>query len=134
MPVLLLPRLTRRASSCCSLYEEAFKGADITSLVIPESVKTIGARAFERCKSLKTVEILAPLNKLGNEAFMDCTTLKTVTFHAGIKTIEEDVFKNCRTLKAIYVPAKKTEYYKKRLPARLHGRIVELPAEKKSNK
>jgi hypothetical protein len=30
------------------------------------------------------------------------------------------------------VPAKKGDYYRKRLPEELHGLIVELPAEKKS--
>ena len=34
-------------------------------------------------------------------------------------------------LKTINVPAKKADYYKKRLPENLHSLIVELPAEKK---
>jgi hypothetical protein len=32
------------------------------------------------------------------------------------------------------VPAKKADYYKKRLPEELHTPIVELPAEKKTKK
>ena len=32
------------------------------------------------------------------------------------------------------VPAKKGDYYKKRLPEELHRLIVELPAEKKAKK
>jgi hypothetical protein len=34
-------------------------------------------------------------------------------------------------VKVINVPAKKADYYKKRLPEELHGFIVELSAEKK---
>jgi len=33
-------------------------------------------------------------------------------------------------VKVINVPAKKADYYKSRLPEKLHGIIVELPAEK----
>jgi hypothetical protein len=34
--------------------------------------------------------------------------------------------------KTIYVPAKKTDYYMKRLPEELHDTIVELAPEKKA--
>ena len=44
--------------------------------------------------------------------------------------IKPDAFFNCPALKTIYVPAKKINYYKKRLPEELHSLIVELPAEK----
>jgi hypothetical protein len=57
--------------------------------------------------------------------------LETVTLGAGIKKIEADVFNGCTALKTINVPAKKADYYKKRLPESLHNLIVELPAEKK---
>lgn len=72
-------------------------------------------------------------------AFMNCSSLETVALGAGIKVIDEPAFydKNlwafggCPSLKTIYVPAKKAEYYRKRLPENLHSFIVELPAEKK---
>lgn len=47
------------------------------------------------------------------------------------KKIGKDAFKGCTALKTINVPAKKADYYKKRLPEELHHLIVELPAEKK---
>jgi hypothetical protein len=47
---------------------------------------------------------------------------------------EFTTFDNCTSLKTIYVPAKKSDYYKKRLPEELHDIIVELPAEKKAKK
>lgn len=43
-------------------------------------------------------------------------------------------FYNCNALEKIYVPAKKTDYYKRRLPERLHSLIVELQPEKKAKK
>ena len=58
--------------------------------------------------------------------------IETVTLPAGINKIDEDAFKDCPALKTINVPAKKGDYYRKRLPEKLHGLIVELPAKKKS--
>ena len=43
-------------------------------------------------------------------------------------------FKKCKALTTIYVPAKKTDYYKQRLPEELHSLIVELQPEKKAKK
>ena len=69
---------------------------------------------------------------IGGSAFEGCTSLTTVTLPAGVKKIENDVFYECSALSTIYVPAKKTDYYKKRLPEELHDTIVELTPEKKA--
>ena len=71
--------------------------------------------------------ILTPLKKL---VLKDCSALETLTLCAGINKLDV----NGTSLKVINVPAKKTDYYKKRLPEELHKLIVELPAEKKAKK
>ena len=82
---------------------------------------------------MKSVSILGPVKKL-EETFSRCSALETVTLGVGIKTIKENAFNFCTSLKTIYVPAKKVDYYKERLPESLHSLIVELPAEKKAKK
>ena len=62
------------------------------------------------------------------------STTDFIAQFASIKKIDEDIFKDCPALKVINVPAKKTEYYKKRLPEELHHLIVELPPVKKAKK
>jgi hypothetical protein len=57
-----------------------------------------------------------------------------VTLGVGIKKIIMTDDGTEEALKTINVPAKKADYYKKRLPEELHGLIVELPAEKKAKK
>jgi len=52
----------------------------------------------------------------------------------GTTCIEAFAFEHCTALKVINVPAKKADYYKKRLPENLHSLIVELPAEKAASK
>ena len=110
----------------------------LTDIVIPASVTTLGDGAFSGCANLKTASVLGPVKAL-TETFSSCKALNTITFGTGIKKIErafqydpgslydakEDYY-----LKTINVPAKKSNYYKTRLPEKLHGIIVELPAEK----
>lgn len=43
-------------------------------------------------------------------------------------------FSDCESLKTIYVPAKKADYYKQRLPEELHQFIVEMEPVKKAKK
>ena len=44
----------------------------------------------------------------------------------------EYAFAENSALSTIYVPSKKSDYYKKRLPEELHDKIVELKPEKKT--
>lgn len=116
--------------------EGAFWGcAGLTSIVISDSVTEIVTNAFDGCSGLRQASILGPVKKI-NWLFRNCSALETVTFGVGIDGFDEDMFKGCESLKAIYVPAKKTDYYARRLYALPHGNslcklIVELPAEKK---
>ena len=108
----------------------AFMGCTgLTSVVIhaSDSVMTIHERAFLDCQGLKEVTVLSPVKKL---VLKDSNALETLTLGTGINKLEI----NSSALKVINVPAKKADYYKKRLPAELHHLIVELPAEKKGKK
>ena len=77
---------------------------------------------------------MGPVTKLQEDIFWNCTSLETVSMGSGIKKIAKETFDYCTALKVINVPAKKVDYYKKRLPEELHSLIVELPAEKKAKK
>ena len=66
-------------------------------------------------------------------AFHGCTNLKTITLPVGVKKIYDN-FRGCESIEAIYVPAKKADYYKKRLPEELHQFIVEMEPVKKAKK
>ena len=101
--------------------------------LIPEGTTKIEDRAFLECEELQCIRIPESVIEIGYRAFEECTALKTVTFPAGVKKIN-DKFIGCTAMETIYVPAKRTDYYKKRLPAELHSLIVELPPEKKAKK
>jgi len=55
---------------------------DITSVVIPSSVRTIGDDAFARCTGLTTVTIPTSVTSIGENVFYNCTNLVTVNFNA----------------------------------------------------
>ena len=111
----------------------------LKEIVIPESLTSIGWDAFRHCDALTDVVFPKSLQKIDFGAFEECKSLKTVTFSTGLKTIHESAFESRfdekgTQLQAIYVPAKKTDYYKQRLPEKLHSLIVELEPVKKAKK
>lgn len=115
--------------------EYAFWGNDfLEEFTIPQSVTKIGNNSFRECKNLKAVSILGPVALIEKDTFKDCTALETLTFGTGIKKINPNAFDTCTAIKTIYVPAKKGDYYRQRLPETLHEFIVEQEPMKKAKK
>ena len=57
-------------------------GLHIKSITIPNSVKTVGDRAFYYCGSSNSVTIPNSVETIGNEAFLGCSGVKTLTWNA----------------------------------------------------
>lgn len=114
------------------IYEQAFYScSNLTSVTISGSVAVIGKYAFEGC-SLTEITLPKGVTKIEANAFAG-NKLRTVTLPAGIKKIDKYAFAY-NDIETIYVPAKKGDYYKQRLEASLHDKIVELEPEKKAAK
>lgn len=113
-------------NSVTEIGDGAFDGCTgLTSIVIPDSVTKIGDWAYSGCTELQSIVIQGKIEKIGDSAFRDCSSLKTITLPAGIKKISKIAFEGCTAIERINVPAKKADYYKKRLPENLHAFIVE---------
>ena len=107
--------------------EQAFFDCiNLSAAVLPEGLKKIERLAFAGCERFSNVIIPKGVINISHRAYIGCTNLRSVTLPIGVKIIGEDVFKKCDSLETIFVPAKKTEYYKKRLPSELWDKIVEL--------
>ena len=67
---------------------------NITNITIPETVTSIGSRAFQNT-GIRYITIPDSVTTLGHSAFMDCASLETVILGSGIQTIDTNTFANC---------------------------------------
>ena len=70
----------------------------LTSISIPNSVKTIEANTFANCTGLTSITIPPKVTTIGMRAFEGCTGLKKVTIGYRVTSIEKDAFKGCTNL------------------------------------
>ena len=76
--------------------EDAFSYAKLTSIKIPNSVKSIASGAFEYCYDLANVEIGTGVAYIGYDAFRQCTALENVTCWAATPpVIQKNNTYNC---------------------------------------
>jgi hypothetical protein len=81
---VVIPQGVNTIGSC------AFEGhAGIASVTIPESVRTVGLRAFHQCQELKTVRILGKNTKIEEDAFGGKHGPMPIYFFAPGKTFQE---------------------------------------------
>ena len=86
-----------------SMFEGCSK---LTSITIPESVKTIGEDAFTSCIALTDVELGIGVQTLGKRAFRGCTALKTLdlTSATSLTNINDRAFEGNTALDKIIIP------------------------------
>lgn len=78
-------------------------GAEITDLIIPESVSYIGDYLFECCPGLNSVTIPNTVTSIGWGAFYGCTGLTSVMIPNSITFIGWDSFYGCTSIKDLYI-------------------------------
>ncbi len=71
---------------------EAFRGKDITSVVIPNSVEELETGVFNGCTSLASVTLSDNLEIIGRGAFRGCESLTSIILPASVKTIKNEAF------------------------------------------
>lgn len=72
--------------------EEAFKGSDVTSILMPNTVKSLGTHAFEDCKKLKEVTLSSSLTLIPMAAFRGCDALQELQVPASVTQIADLAF------------------------------------------
>ena len=72
--------------------EEAFKGSDVTSILMPNTVKSLGTHAFEDCKKLKEVTLSSSLTLIPMAAFRGCDALQELQVPASVTRIADLAF------------------------------------------
>ena len=87
-----------------AIEEEAFRGSGATEIIIPDSVTTIGKRAFKDCERLKTIDIPESVTSIGKCAFLNCSRLPSIIIPSSVTSIEAFTFSQCYKLKSIEIP------------------------------
>ncbi len=70
---------------------------------IKDGTKTIAGNAFFYCSKLTTVIIPDTVISIGRCAFSDCTSLTLITIPDSVTSIGEDAFYNCTSLTSVYI-------------------------------
>ena len=76
----------------------------LTSVTIPDGVTEIEQFEFEGCSNLKKVIIPDSVTRIGNAAFCGCTSLTEIAIPTGVTDIGWDVFDKCVSLQGIHIP------------------------------
>ena len=77
--------------------------ANLTNVVIPDSVTSIGNEAFSWCDSLTSVVIGDGVTSIGSSAFSWCDSLTSVVIGDGVTSIGGSAFENCRSLTSVVI-------------------------------
>ena len=78
---------------------------NLTSVTIPNSVRSIGRSAFYGCSRLTSVTIPNSVRSIGSSAFYGCSRLtSSVTIPNSVTSIEEETFYDCSNLTSVTIP------------------------------
>ena len=96
-------RVTSIGDSAFNAYNiEACK--NLTSIIIPNSVTSIGNYAFYKCTSLTDVTIPDSVTSIEDGAFYECTSLTSAIIPDSVTSIGQYAFDSCTSLKDVTIP------------------------------
>ena len=85
-------------------YAAFINCTSLSSIIIPNSVKSTGYSVFSNCTSLSSITIPNSVKDIGESVFHGCTSLSSITIPNSVKDIGESVFHGCTSLSSITIP------------------------------
>ena len=83
------------------LTVKGFGSSKLSSVKLPQSLKTIGNMAFDGCSNLKEIEIPNGIETIGSTAFRNCA-LTSLVIPESVKSIADYAFDNCKHLMEVF--------------------------------
>lgn len=106
---------------------EKYNGA-ATEVVIPNSVKIIGDKAFYNCKGITSVDIPDSVQEIGLWAFYECKALPHITIPDSVQKIGQSAFEGCTALAAVVIPDSVKEIRRKAFAECISLTAIVIPA------
>ena len=85
----------------CAFYQ----CTELQSLLLYEGLQVIGDSTFTNCSSLKSVTVPTSVQIIGNRTFYQCTGMQSLTLSEGIKVIGNRSFTRCISLDSLIIPS-----------------------------
>lgn len=83
----------------------AFEAAQFATINLPNSLKTIGHKAFSLNKALKEIKIPNSVQTIMERAFSDCSSLEYIKLSDNLTVLEPFLFESCQNLKTVILPS-----------------------------
>lgn len=91
--------------SVISIGDSAFKECEnLKSITLSASLERIAIQAFYNCKSLERIDLPTSVNYIGHAAFSQCSSLQEITIPDGVEAILDGTFSYCKKLKTLSIP------------------------------
>jgi PKD repeat protein len=86
------------------ISSSVFKNVALTSVIIPDSVTTIGSSAFYGCSGLTSVTLPYSMTTIGSSAFYGCSGLTSLIIPDNVTSIGSSAFYGCSGLTSLIIP------------------------------
>lgn len=98
-----------KGTQVTKIGKNAFLYSNMTSVKMPEGLKTIEYQAFAGCSGLTSVIVPDSVTSIETGAFATCYNLRSITLSKNLKSMGEWVFYICDSLESIVIPRKVTK-------------------------
>lgn len=114
--------------SVTSIGDRAFYDCHrLTSISIPDSVTSIGKEAFSNCSSPTSMSIPDSVTSIGEEAFSGCSRLTSISVPDSVTSIEAPAFTECENLQDFTCPSSFAKQLQTILPKTKTTIILHIP-------
>lgn len=73
----------------------------LKEIIIPDSITTISASAFEGCEALDTIELPSSVTTIGARAFYNCVDLFKIVIPDSVTSMSPEAFYGCKNLMSV---------------------------------
>lgn len=85
------------------LADDVFSGCSFCAVSLPDSLLSIGDRAFRFCMDLTSINLPAGLQSIGEEAFFDCQELAIGNLPDSLQSIGGGAFSFCPAISSVSI-------------------------------